>query len=219
MFPERLTNWGSVPFLLLGIYFSLKNKIWRRPSAPLLTALVAAITAYWIFEFNMINTVHDYYMLPFLPIIFLFVTYGVKCTIEKKHWSKWLLLALLATLPSFAINYTKRDWSLKKTWYNLDAFRYKEELRAAVPDSSLCIMLNDTTRCVFSYLINKRGLLISENNLDPDWMDGLIKKRQMHYLYSNGRAIEENPKLQPYLDTLLLQKGNVRVYRLKTKQE
>jgi hypothetical protein len=36
------------------------------------------------------------------------------------------------------------------------------------------------------------------------------------YLYSDSRAMDENEALAAYFDTLVTEKGSIRVYRLKT---
>lgn len=214
-FPERLTNWANVPLLVAAFFFMYKNKVWQKPNFGIVAALSLTVLAYWAYEFNMIGTVHDYYLMPFLPLIFIGVGYSLKCFLKLAHWIKWPFLALLLTLPSMAFNYTKRDWTIKKSYYNIDAFIYKDELRAAVPDTALCIILNDPTRYVFSYLIDKRGLILEKDGLKASWMEGLIKDRGIQYLYSNSRKTDENPDFAPYLDSMVLERGGIRVFKLK----
>lgn len=213
--PKRVTSWGTVPFVAASVFFMFKYRTWRKENFKIIALAGLTALAYWIYEFNMIGTVHDYYLFPILPFIYILVGYGISKLLMATHWIKWVFLAFLATLPSFAFNYMEHSWTVYEKDHNVDAFKYKEDLRAAVPDTSLCIILNDPSRFVFSYLINKRGQIFEHDDIQAAWMNDLIKNRGIHYMYSNSRVIDENPDFTPFLDSLIMERGKIRVYKLK----
>jgi hypothetical protein len=215
MFPERLLNWGEIPLLFAGMYYGVKKKVWQTKYFGMIASTGFLVLAYWLYEFNMIGTVHDYYMMPFLPLLFIVVAYGVKCVLAEKRVWKWLIMATVVTFPSFAFNYTKRDWSLKKSYFNLDAFRYKEDLRKAIPEGAKCVIINDPTRYVFSYLIDKHGIVFTDECLPASWINGYVRKYGISYLYSNSRLVDEDPEIVPHLEQLLMERGEIRVFKLR----
>ncbi|MEZ4960067.1 MAG: glycosyltransferase family 39 protein [Saprospiraceae bacterium] len=216
MFPERLTNWGAVPLLLAGCFYAIKKKAWQQERFWMLASMGLLIFAYWGFEFNMIGIVHDYYMMPFLLPLFILIAYGVKQLLAERHKVKWFFLAFLLTLPSFAFNYTKRDWTPKKAYYNQDLFRYKEDLKNAAPPGSKCIIIQDPLWYVFSYIIDKRGFVFTNEYLPGHWVEDLRKNYGVTYMYSSSRKVDEDPEVAANFEELVMERGEIKVFKLKT---
>ena len=82
--PELLLNYGSLVFFLAGFYFIFKNQILKRQYfLPWLT-LGAALISYFLYEINIITNVHDYYVFPFLRLLFVIVSYGASQMLASK---------------------------------------------------------------------------------------------------------------------------------------
>ena len=74
--PELYLNYATVLFFIVGVYFFMLNlKKNKLRFIPYLTALFLLI-CYFLYEINMIDVVHDYYMFPFLPFIFIIAIAG-----------------------------------------------------------------------------------------------------------------------------------------------
>jgi 4-amino-4-deoxy-L-arabinose transferase-like glycosyltransferase len=215
--PELLLNYGSVPFFLAGFYFLVKNKSYKSPLFPVLVALSLTILAYFFFEINMIATVHDYYLFPFYPALFILVGYGAYQLLSlKQRYVKYLVILVLLILPLTAFLRMQVRWNADSPGFNKDLLTYKNELREAVPRDALCIAGNDESHNIFFYYIDKKGWGFQDNLIDAFGMETMIDKGAL-YLYSDSREVDGNKEIAPYLDSLLLQRGTIRVYRLKTE--
>ena len=62
----------------------------------------------------------------------------------------------------------------------------------------------------------QKGWGFHDNNLDAEILDGFIAGGAQ-YLYSDSRAVDENPEIVPMLDSLVLEKESFRVYKLIDK--
>lgn len=69
--PELYLNYATVLFFIIGIYFLVVNfKAKALLFFPYLF-LHLLLLCYFLYEINMIDVVHDYYMFPFLPFILI----------------------------------------------------------------------------------------------------------------------------------------------------
>ncbi len=213
--PELLLNYGSVPFFLAGFYFIIRRKVHKNQLFFPLTIWSSAILAYFIFEINMIAKVHDYYLFPFYPVLFIIVSYGAYqlFTLHSKFWD-YLVLFCLIVLPFTCHLRMKNRWDTDSPGFNKDLLIYKHELRNAVPKNDLCVAGNDISCFIFFYYIDKKGWCFN-NNLNALEIEGMINKGAK-YLYSDCRSVDENTNIQKYLDHLILEKGSVRIYSLRT---
>ena len=201
----------------IGAPFSARPYIW---SLVFITFLFLAL------QWNTIGTVHDYYLLPFLPWMYITVTAGVQRlwqwsqACSSTHW-KWLPLATLTLVfvgaPLDAYQLRQRYWEASHGYkYNehRDIYTHQTALQAAVDDDDLVIVLNDHSMQIFTWLIRKRGYVFGHNSLQPPWIDDMRRRGATH-LYSSSRVVDQNPEIQARLDTLVLEAGNIHVYRLK----
>jgi hypothetical protein len=213
--PEHLLNYGSVLFFLAGFYFLFTNKAYKNELFIVLFVWSMAILAYYLFEANMIGTVHDYYHFPFFPLLFILVSYGAsQLLILKNRFVKCLVFFLLLILPvgAYIRNYIR--WDPLSPNFNKDLLENKEELRNAVPKDALCVAGNDNSHFIFFYYIDKKGWGFQEDNLDPQKLKKMIDDGA-EYLYSDSREIENNENIKPYLDELIIEKGTIKIFHLK----
>ena len=107
-------------------------------------------------------------------------------------------------------------WDLESPGFNVNLLKYREELRNAIPDNALCVAGNDESHRIFLYYIDKKGWTFSDDKLDPSLLRELIGKGA-RYLYSDSRFVDENPAINSLLGDRVLQKGSIRIYRLRTE--
>ncbi len=219
LLPALLLNYGSVLFFLAGIFFLFKNKAYWKGDFWLLAISGLAVLAYFGFELNMINTVHDYYMMPFLLPVFVLVGYGIKNLWYSGNAMRYVSIFALLLLPLIAFLTADNKWSVERSYCNPALIEHREELRNAVPRDEICIMQNDISMHVYPYALDKIGPVFSKDELPPEWVDDMIRRLHIRYMYSDARKVDENPAVIPYLDTLLLERGTMRVYRLKTEEQ
>src|SRR5690606_15658975 len=88
--PELLLNYGSVLFFISGFYFMFRYRKYRDHRFPVLLAGGLGVIAYFLYEINMIEAVHDYYLFPFLPFLFIIVSYGAYHLLKANKFFRYL---------------------------------------------------------------------------------------------------------------------------------
>lgn len=211
--PELLLNYVSVPFFLLAFYFFIKNKAYQNPHFKLLLAWAITLLAYVLFEINMIASVHDYYLFPFYPLLFIILAYGFHQCFLHPSWRK--ALGVLCLLPITCYLRMSGRWNLESPNFNKNLLIYKEELQKAVPKNALCVIGSDQSHFIYCYYLDKKGWVFDHDNLDTKSLEKMIKQGAA-YLYSDSRIVDESIEIQQFINKLIIQKGDVKVFSLKT---
>jgi len=71
---------------------------------------------------------------------------------------------------------------------------------------------------MFSYQIDKMGYVFANDNLPVAWIKKLILNHHVEYMYSDSEKINCDREIANYIDELILEKGSIKVFRLKTPQ-
>lgn len=210
MFPKILMTHYSKHLFVIGLLVSLfyiKKYDWLFP-------LVLSTFAFLIFEINAIANLHDYYMMPFLP--WLYTMIGVAIAFVWKKWNvlKLGIIALLLYNVHFTPKAFNNYWSIGNTFFNPDVLRYSEKLKNAVPRDSLCIILNNVSSTIFSYRIDKRGHIFSDDYLPAGWVKDMILNYNVHYMYSDSKKINDDSAVHRYIEKEIMTMGSIKVYKL-----
>jgi hypothetical protein len=149
--PELLINYASVIFFIAGFYAAYKRKLYDR-SLFLPFAVLGVITIfYFLFEMNIIDLVHDYYLFPFLPLIFLLVAYGVEHLLSAHSYKKYVAFACLAILPLTAFLRINSRWDVNSPGFNVAYLKYKDELRSLTPKDAKVVVGYDESHYILLY--------------------------------------------------------------------
>jgi len=154
MFP-RILLYASVwiPFFV-GLFFSIK----RLKNYRWVWWMLGMCFTYLLLQFSVIEYAHDYYLMPFLAGLYIIVAIGVEKLISLKSKLGNVLVLLCLISAPFVSYYVSIDkWY--SVWYNKDLYKYRTALINAVPNTERCIMLNDLSKYVFPYQVNKRGYI------------------------------------------------------------
>lgn len=211
-FPLNIFTLPAILFLIIGFkkLFSL-NKI-KFHFYSILSGLLFVIF-YFIVEMIPIDKIHDYYFLPFLPLLYLFVSMGIFHFYKKIRIAIYFML-LISAIQTYV--FVGDYWSIEKSYVNPDLFIHKNQLRQAVPNDALCIMMNDISNHIYPYFFDKKGyLFFAEWTPYPEYLDMLIDEKNAKYLYSDNREFESRDYVKKRLDSLILQSGSFNVYKLK----
>lgn len=205
-----------LPFL--GGFFFLKKVL---PNPGWIYGLLVLTVLYVVLECTALGTFHDYYFLPFLPWMYLMVVVGIKGLALRYPRIDTLATGIVLSVAVVVVSHllVMHKWALKHSGYNNDLYIHREKLQSVVPDTSLCAILNDPSYYQFSYMIDKMGYIFQNDYLPAPWLADMIDNKQVRYLYSDSRVVDESPDIQPYLDTLLLEAGTIRVFRLVAPNE
>ena len=212
LLPELFLNYGSVLFFVVGIVVFVRSK----SSASFFKSelfILAFLILFYVYEVNMIGLAHDYYLFPFIPLLFLIVSAGAKRIIEnEKQWIRVIGAIALIILPFTAYLRAIDRWIPMGGEEALH--EHKEELRNLIPDTALVVVGNDASRHIVLYHINKKGW-----TFEQDWLLATDLKEYIQngarYLYSNTDHVEKSPNIRQYLDEPIFDKSGIKVYPLK----
>jgi 4-amino-4-deoxy-L-arabinose transferase-like glycosyltransferase len=216
--PELLIGYALVPLFLAGLFFAFCNRIIKSLKFRILLVPFILAVVYLLFELNMIGEAHDYYLFPFYPFIALIIAYGFREIMKLSRKAAGIALLLILFMPLTTFIRMKNRWNIAKPGFNKDLLTWREELRMAVPNDSLCIAGNDMSPCIMLYYIDKKGWTYAYNSLPPEQLEDMIR-HGARYLYSDQREVEEKPEIQQYIDRRVAEFGSIRVFLLKSIPE
>jgi hypothetical protein len=212
--PELLLNYGAVLFFIAGFYFMIKTKSFKHSLFPALVVCCLVVSFYFVFEINMIERVHDYYLFPFYPFIFIIVSFGAYNLYTLNKFTRGLSFFLLLLLPFLAYARMHRAWNIEDPGFNKDLLTYKEALQKAVPETALCIAGNNGVHHVFFYYINKKGWGYQTKDLSFGNVKSMMDKGAK-YLYIDTLNATINPAINQFQDKLITVEGSIKVYSLR----
>lgn len=212
--PELLLNYASVPFFLCGLWVVFIRKGYRHPRFLPIAMCGLAMIAYFLFELNMIAKVHDYYLFPMLPFMFLLVVLGLRFIWSAGYASyRGIALCLLLVLPLSAWLRIQPRWRTGDLGFNPDLLHHRKTLRNAVPGNALVIAGSDPSTYIFLYYIDKKGWALIDDQVDSLRLAGMIRSGAQ-YWYTD-QQITDRPEFMPYIDREITRAGSIGVYRLK----
>ncbi len=211
--PEVLLNYASVLFFVWGIWIIWKEKLYQHVLSLPFGLMAMAIFAYFIYEINMISSVHDYYLFPFLPGIFILVALGLHRLRDAVWpWVRTLAIVALCILPVTAGLRAYTRWGSKGMPKDLVA--NEATLREATPTDARVIYGNDLSPHISLFHLHRQGWTLDESEFNPEKFNDWLAKGA-EYLYSNARTLEENAVVRPHLGEMVGEWGQTRVWRLR----
>jgi 4-amino-4-deoxy-L-arabinose transferase-like glycosyltransferase len=142
--PEILLGYGSFLFFIAGFYFLFRHRAYHHKMFPVFFVWGITILAYFLFEIDVIGKIHDYYLFPFFPLLFILVGNGAdKLFAANRVFLKYLVIILILAAPFMCYARMQGRWDTGSPGFNFNLLAYKQELRDAVPHDALCIAGND----------------------------------------------------------------------------
>lgn len=196
--PELYINYAAVLLFVAGVFYLFKNKMIKNNNvANYFFFGLVGVTAYMLFELNMITTVHDYYLLPFLPFLFLISLYGFKVLIKKKQqYIRVLAFVCILILPLTAYIRIQTRWNLIDPGFNPALLNYKKQIQSLIPENAICLTGNDDSQMVNLYYLNRKGYTFYEDNLNDELLMQ-YKNKGVSYLISDAKLNEETTNSLP----------------------
>lgn len=218
MLPELYLNYTAVLFFLAGFIFVFRKRasLLNKHLPLLLTALL--LFAYFGYEITLIGLIHDYYMLPFLPLLFLIAVAGIQFLIsQNRQWISYVIVVLIMIGPATAWLRIDSRWSPNKSTFNNDWYTYRNEIRNAAPDSVRVIIGNDETQSILPYYAHKRCWTYVDYELSPVRIEKMISQGA-RFLFTDSEYTLNDSSMQRYLTNKKAQFGSVYVYELHPAQ-
>lgn len=226
--PELLLNFATFGLVLLGTWRLWQERRWRHPWFGALLAWALALLVYHLLELAQMDH-HHYYMLPYVPVLLLVALVGVAwLRRQSRAAASAVLLLLLVAQPVLAfIRIVPPRWLHPERGLPAEFGNavYRQQLRAATPDSALCVVGPDESGCINFYFLHKKGFGFNQSDhlLRPaangqHYLATCIS-RGARYLYTTDTAVVRHPQVRPYLGQQLRQVGSMGVWRLHPKAE
>lgn len=218
--PEILLNYASFILFLVAIYFFIKNKFWHSKWFYPMLVWSISLLAYHIIELNQMRE-HTYYMMPYLPLLFIMIAYAVR-EIQVYEFSKKILVVLLLVEPINASarilpsRFLSDDPGIPLELYS-DVSRNK--LVASIPNYQRCIVGPDISGCIYFYHLRQKGFgfdysnKLFENYDEKPYIQYCIENGAK-YLISNDSTLKNNSALDIYIDKEIITEGNFFIYSL-----
>jgi hypothetical protein len=209
--PEMLLNFAAVPAFLFGLYSAWQKRRLLYTSHAYLSLFAIGLVVFFFYELHALGKAHDYYLYPYLPVLFLVVAYGLK-EWWKRPRLRYLLPATLLFAPVFCGLRVSNAWNSSRPGFNPDLYAHRLVLQAAVPDDVLVITAVDQSPFIYLYYLRKKGWVLHNNDLTEERFKEMVTAGAS-YLYSDSRKLEEKTWLQPYLLEKITERGSFSVYR------
>ncbi len=219
--PELLIGYGSLVFVLAGIYCQLKFKKCNNYYVIPFLGWLLLFIAYYLIELAQMDE-HNYYLLPLLPLLVLLAAAGGKFIHSKYNWLFILLLVAqpvlssIRIIPSRWITAIDHDEVPKEFLDNNSRKRLVE-----AGGNSLVIVLGDQSNCIWFYFLEKKGFSVhSENDMlkkhaDKALLKKWIEEDGVQVMYAKNFDLDKNAELKTYFKKLLLKEGEFSVIQLQ----
>lgn len=213
--PELLLNYAATPLFLIGLFAFFQQRAYQHKLAGPILFLCSLCVLYFFYEINAIADIHDYYLFPFLPLLFILVGFGGEQLLQSStRWHQIVFYVLMFALPITCHLRMASRWNPERPGFNKDLLLYKEALQEAVPNDSLVVVGNDISHFISFYYIDKKGWGFHADQLTADQLSQMIDWGA-RYLYCDSRVVDSKPEIQEVIETKILEKGSIHVYRLK----
>ncbi len=211
--PELLINYASVVFFVAGFYLLFRNKLYTKAGfIPFFTWGIVVIS-YFLYEMNIIDLVHDYYLFLFLPPIFLLVAYGAQYMLGDPKVARYGALLCLCALPLTAYLRADSRWDTRDPGFNSAYYKYKDELRSLTPPGALCVAGYDDSHYILLYYIDRKGWAFDKSWFDEQLLSFYISKGARYIFLDEN--IDDLPGIRSHLGEKIFDKETLRVYKLK----
>ncbi|MFD2785814.1 ArnT family glycosyltransferase [Hymenobacter rubripertinctus] len=220
--PELLLGFATFGLLLLGLGAVVGERKWQHPWFGPLLGWALALLAYHLLELRQMDA-HQYYMLPHVPVLLLVAVVGAGwLSRQRARWAAPLLVLLLVAQPVLAwVRIVPARWlhGPRELAPELYYEASRAQLRAAAPDSALCLVGPDNSGCIYFYFLHKKGFgfsgrddLFARDSTGQTYLTTCLRGG-VHYLYTDDSVLVTDPRLGAYRPQLMEQVGRFRVLR------
>ncbi|HXU26160.1 MAG TPA: glycosyltransferase family 39 protein, partial [Bacteroidia bacterium] len=210
--PELFINYAALLVFVCGLYFLFKRKVLRENKLALFFMMgLLAVFAYLFYELNLIAKVHDYYLFPFMPFLFLITVYGFKMMRQQNNALKIVALFCIVLMPLTAYVRSQTRWDLIDPGFNVELLNNKQKIQAIIPANAMCLAGNDDSKMIWLYYLNRKGYTFYYDDINVASIED-YKSKGVSYLVCDAKLNEETKQ---YLKEPLATFNTVVIYKLK----
>jgi len=211
--PELLLGFTSFVFFVYGLLYIKKVAQHKAYFIPVLVWSMALLLYHFI-ELSQMKY-HQYYMMPYMPILALIAGFGMQKMLEHRKKSVkyfsylcFYLVPVIAVIRIYPARWVTTDHHLPEELYNANT---RVELQKIVPDKELCLVGPDGSGAIFLYALHKKGHTILQCN---DILSDFERyKSHIQYLYWYEKECKLPDIILKEL-TLIHKTGQFSVYKI-----
>jgi len=212
--PELLVNYATLPFFLIGFFLVIKSFDFKSQIHTSFLAVSFLASCYFFYEINMITRVHDYYLFPFLPLLFVIILVSLKYVFDsKKRWLNYVLFLTILCCPITAYLRCNTRWNLYDPGTTKEYVIYKTNIQSKLPLEAKIIIDNEKSNCINLYYLNRKGWGFPKGTLIEKHLKDKIKLGATHIAFDY--EIDKNYFLNTYLDSIIIDLKPLKIYKLK----
>jgi hypothetical protein len=209
--PEFWVSYPEFALLLLGVWQLLRVDAYG--VRPVVLAYACGLAAFTIAMLPTLR-VHDYYMMPALPLLVLLVTLGFDRLVAAVRDRPRLRRAVpvAALLLCAAVGGWRGLSRLAAEPPDAELMAMAEHLESAIPNrDALIVVASDPSPSIYLYFMRRKGWSVSAP-VRPERF-ARMRARGARYLVSDSRVLERQPGVRPSLH-LMSSYGRFNVFRL-----
>ena len=177
---DALVSYLAFVFFLAGLFFMFRKKETLLKTILLLTFL---IYAFFIVKTGNVFPVHNYYTIPFVPVMALVAGYGLSQVTNKK-----VAVAALGIILIEGLANQQHDLHLNQKEYYRTGL---EKIADAVSSRNDKIGITGGMNPQQLYFAHRKGWILNNQEItDPEFI-GKIKKQGCRFLFVNKHDLEE----------------------------
>lgn len=208
--PELYINYAQFALFCVGMIAVLISRVRRELvfilmfAAPLVPYFVTQLPAFLI---------HDYYVLPALPLLVFIVMIGFRFTLQYWRRSAWLRVALVVLLCAIPILGSARTLPrFARIDRSDDLWRLETGIAGVVPSDALVATASDESPSTYLYAMHRKGWSFKENVSEAAFRGAIVDGAR--YLISDSRKLEARPEISQFL-TKISSVGRFNVFALR----
>lgn len=212
--PELLVNYATVPVFVIGFYYLFKQLNFKSVIHRSFIYIGICLIIYFLYEMHLIDKVHDYYLFPFLPLLFVIIALSIQNLIYKSNSNlKYLVLLSFLISPITAYLRCNSRWNTETPGFTKEFLSCKKQLQEIIPKEAKVIVFGDDSRSIVLYHLQRKGWSIGQYGIkDKDFEDGM--KRGATFVITDC-YIDTNQVFKRHVDSLLFKKNDVKLYLVK----
>lgn len=170
MFPQLLLNYAGLILLFCGAIAIVVKRYYKKQLFWQISSGFLLVVLYFIYEFFPIDIIHDYYLMPFLPFLYLLIAAGIHFLFSYTRFANYLIAGAVVLMPVLTYGTVQDNWTVERSYLNENVIINQQEFKQAIPIEASCIFMNDVSLHIWPYLLDKKGYVFNNDQL-PKRMD------------------------------------------------
>jgi Dolichyl-phosphate-mannose-protein mannosyltransferase len=209
-FPIEFIGIFNIPIFIYGVYVFFKHKISSLNNLHKIFLIsLPGMLLFFLFELNVLNYSHDYYLFFFVPYFIYFIILGFQNS--KLPFQKFSLICFL-TMPLMATIFKNKNYTETHPRISEAVIANKNNISKIIPKDAICIVGNDVSGHVLLYYLNHTSYTFSSNWL-PLEKFLIYKQTGASYLITDNTIVIIQNGLENFV-TLQSQISGIFIYKI-----